>query len=130
MEKIYINSSKNIGGIYMDVKNMKNMVVLKNLPSNLIEEAFVVLKDNVKVHKEELAGNKKCENKEKGKDSKDYVIKEAENIVSEYISKIERKEFKVSKERIKLEEKCKRLKYSTIFFGAFSFLSTIGLLIR
>lgn len=120
----------NIGGIYMDIQNMKNMVVLKNLPSNLIEEAFVVLKDNVKVHKEELAGNKKGENKEKVKNSKDYVIKEAENIVSEYISKIERKEFKVSKEKIKLEEKCKKLKYATIFFGMFAFLSTVGLLIR
>jgi len=32
----------------MDIQNMKNMVVLKNLPSNLVEEAFVVLKDNVK----------------------------------------------------------------------------------
>ena len=114
----------------MDIQNMKNMVVLKNLPSNLIEEAFVVLKDNVKVHKEELAGNKKGENKEKVKNNKDYVIKEAENIVSEYISKIERKEFKVSKEKVKLEEKCKKLKYATIFFSMFSFLASIVLLIR
>ncbi len=114
----------------MDIQNMKNMVVLKNLPSNLIEEAFVVLKDNVKVHKEELAGNKKQETAEKAKNNKDYVIKEAENIVSEYISKIERKDFKVSKEKIKLEEKCKRLKYATIFFSIFSFLATIALLIR
>ena len=54
-----------------------------------------------------------------------------ENICSkEYISKIERKEFKVSKEKIKLEEKCKKLKYATIFFGMFAFLSTVGLLIR
>ena len=27
----------------MEVSNMKNMVVLKNLPSNIVEEAFVVL---------------------------------------------------------------------------------------
>lgn len=113
----------------MDIENMKNMVVLKNLPSNLIEEAFIVLKDNVKVHKEEFVGNKKEDDKQSKKD-KDYVIKEAEMIVSEYVSKIERKEFKVSKEKIKLEEKCKRLKYSTIFFAIFSFFSVIGLLIR
>ena len=115
----------------MDIQNMKNMVILKNLPSNLIEEAFVVLKDNVKVHKEELAGNKQVGSKEKVKNNnKDYVIKEAENIVSEYISKIEKKEFKVNKDKIKLEEKCKKLKYSTIFFAIFSLLSTVGLLIR
>ena len=114
----------------MDIQNMKNMVVLKNLPSNLIEEAFVVLKDNVKVHKEELVGNKKEESKANNIKSKDYVIKEAEMIVSEYISKLEKKEFKVSKEKIKLEEKCKRLKYSTIFFAMFSGLSIISMLLR
>lgn len=113
----------------MDIQNMKNMVVLKNLPSNLIEEAFVVLKDNVKVHKEELAGNKKEDNKLKSK-NKDYVIKEAEMIVKDYASKIENKQTKVVKEKIKLEEKCKRLKYATIFFSIFSFLASIALLIR
>lgn len=114
----------------MDIQNMKNMVVLKNLPSNLIEEAFVVLKDNVKVHKEELVGKNKEESKANNTKSKDYVIKEAEMIVAEYISKIERKEFKVSKEKIRLEEKCKRLKYSTIFFAIFSALSIISMLLR
>lgn len=113
----------------MDIQNMKNMVVLKNLPSNLIEEAFVVLKDNVKVHKEELVGNKKEDNKIKSQ-NKDYVIKEAEMIVKDYVSKIENKQTKVTKEKIKLEEKCKRLKYATIFFSMFSFLATIALLIR
>ena len=114
----------------MDIQNMKNMVVLKNLPSNLIEEAFVVLKDNVKVHKEEFAGNKKADNKVNAIKSKDYVIKEAEMIVSEYISKIERKEFKTTKEKLKLEEKCKRLKYSTIFFALLSGMSLIYVFIR
>ncbi len=114
----------------MDIQNMKNMVVLKNLPSNLIEEAFVVLKDNVKVHKEELAGNKKEDSKINNVKSKDYVIKEAEMIVSEYISKIERKEFRGTKERAKLEEKCKRLKYSTIFLAMLSGMSLISILLR
>ena len=33
------------------MSDMKNMIVLKDLPSNLIEEAFVVLKENKKIHK-------------------------------------------------------------------------------
>ena len=33
----------------MDIGQMKNMVVLKNLPSNIVEEAIVVLKPNKKV---------------------------------------------------------------------------------
>jgi len=35
----------------MDSNNMRNTVVLKNLPSNIIEEAFVVLKNNQKIKK-------------------------------------------------------------------------------
>ena len=30
----------------MNESKMKNMVVLKNLPSNIVEEAYVVLKPN------------------------------------------------------------------------------------
>ena len=30
---------------------MKNMIVLKDLPSNMVKEAFVVFNDNVKIHK-------------------------------------------------------------------------------
>ena len=35
----------------MDTSNLKNIVVLKNLPSNLVEEEIVVLKKNKKLHK-------------------------------------------------------------------------------
>ena len=38
---------------------MKNMVILKNLPSNMVEEAFVVFKNNVKIHKTEKIENQK-----------------------------------------------------------------------
>ena len=35
----------------METSNMKNIVVLKNLPSNLVEEAIVILKSSKKVKK-------------------------------------------------------------------------------
>ena len=35
----------------MEESKLKNMVVLKNLPSNLIEEVIVILKSNKKVKK-------------------------------------------------------------------------------
>lgn len=115
----------------MDINNMKNMIVLKNLPSNMIEEAFVILKDNVKVHKEELAENNKTKKvKDDKNENRDYVIKEAEMIIEEYASKLEKKGNKSIRERKNLEAKCKKLKYSTILFGMFSFLSIITLLIR
>ena len=43
----------------MGIENMKNMVVLKNLPSNIVDEAIVILKPNVKLKSLDLAENKK-----------------------------------------------------------------------
>lgn len=78
----------------MDIENMKNIVILKNLPSNIVEEAFVVLKDNVKIPKEEVVNNKKNSNNDGEENLKDngYIIKEAEMIVSQYVSKLEKSE--------------------------------------
>ena len=33
----------------METSKLKNMVVLKSVPSNIIEEAIIVLKKNIKV---------------------------------------------------------------------------------
>ena len=33
----------------MQSSDMKNMVVLKNLPSNMVEEAIIIFKENQKV---------------------------------------------------------------------------------
>ena len=47
----------------MRESNLKNIVVLKNLPSNFIEEAFVILKSNKAAMKlEKIEKNKKAEN--------------------------------------------------------------------
>ena len=47
----------------METSNMKNMVILKNLPSNLVEEAIVILKSNKKVKKLEKIERNHKENK-------------------------------------------------------------------
>lgn len=74
----------------MESSNMKNMVVLKNLPSNLVEEAIVILKTNKKVRKlEKVDKNNKYKNKESITKEKDYILKEAEMLVSNYINKLE-----------------------------------------
>ena len=63
----------------METSNMKNMVVLKNLPSNLVEEAIIILKSNKKVKKLEKIDKKNKLNKEPpAKKEKDYILKEAE----------------------------------------------------
>lgn len=105
----------------MDISNMKNIIVLKNLPSNLVEEAIVILKQNKKVKRPELAENKKQKlsngnDKIQGKKD-DFLIKEAENIISDYISKIEEQDFKGKKKLKKLEEKYKKLKIVSTILG-------------
>ena len=40
----------------MEASNLKNMVVLKNLPSNIVDEAIIVLKTNKKAKKLQGSG--------------------------------------------------------------------------
>jgi len=76
----------------MSQGNLKNMVVLKNLPSNIVEEAIVILKSNKKIKQvEKIEKNKSKENLEVKKREKDYIIKEAEMLVSNYITTLEQK---------------------------------------
>ena len=76
----------------MQSSDMKNMVVLKNLPSNMIEEAIIILKESQRVKEKELIdqGNKGNSIEDHLK-SKDYILKEAEMLVTDYINKIENK---------------------------------------
>ncbi len=104
----------------MSTENMKNMVVLKNLPSNIVDEAIVILKPNVKLKSLDLAENKK-ESKnvknEKDQNSKKYIINEAELVVSNYLSKIENNNKSICKTNKKIENKYKRTRAISIFLG-------------
>lgn len=113
----------------MEVNQMKNMIVLRELPSNMIEEAFFVLKGNVKVHtKQEVTKKEMSAGKEKKKLEQDnYMVKEAELIVKEYIHNLEKGTQK--KERKKLEQTCKKWKSAAIFFGSLSAAMIIRILL-
>ena len=113
--------------------NLKNIVILKNLPSNFVEEAIVILKQNNQIKKFHLIENtskKNSNGSEKNQIKKDdFIIKEAENVVSDYISKIENQDFNGDKKNTKLKEKCKKLKIlsislscALIFFMILSFI--------
>ncbi len=66
----------------MNNLDMKNIIVLKDLPSNIIDEAIVILKDN------KIKKNEKLDN------TNEYVnttiINEAQNVITEYIEQLER----------------------------------------
>ncbi len=82
----------------MQTNKTNNIVFLKNIESNIIEEAIVILKKNIKLQN--------FENKDINKNID--ILKEAELVVNQKISS-EKEEF--SKFRInRLERKIKKLK--------------------
>lgn len=79
----------------MESSKLKNMVVLKNLPSNIVDEAIIILKTNKKVKKlQKIEQNKNSISNENDKKDKEYILKEAEMLVNNYISEIESNEKK------------------------------------
>lgn len=108
----------------MEKGQMKNIVVLKNLPSNLVDEAIVILKPNKVARKLEYIDKKETkETKEKStkkQNEKDYIIREVESVISNYIDKIEEKE-KNNKKFLK-DQRHKTLQI-------YSIVATIGLIL-
>ena len=76
----------------MEDIDLKNTIVLKNLPSNIVKEAYIVLKSK-KVAKNIQKINKQTDRDIEYNDK--YVIKEAEMLVAECVEKIENSEQKV-----------------------------------
>ena len=98
----------------MSDKNMRNIVVLKNLPSNLIDEAIVILKSKNTAKKLELIEKSIVKKRNTNTDTSDYVIKEAENVIANYINKIE-KNRNIKKSNNNIETKYRKIKtYSII----------------
>ena len=96
---------------------MKNIIVLKNLPSNLVDEAIVILKSGTKLKNKKTAIKKlesNCELEENI--GFDIAVKEAENIVNAYISKME-EPIKNNVEVKNLNKKYKQLKLCSFFLG-------------
>ena len=116
----------------MKESNLKNMVILKNLPSNIVEEAIVILKSNKKAKKlEKIERNKKSEKSiTNGKRDKTYILKEAEMIVSSYISEIEGKNQSREFLNKKTGKKYKRLKVYSYITSIIIFMQMLMLLIK
>lgn len=99
----------------MEASKLKNMVVLKNLPSNIIDEAIIVLKENQKVKKlQKVEQSKKIQGSENIKKDKEYILKEAEMIVNNYISKIENNDKKNIFNKQAKEKYSKLKKYAIV----------------
>ncbi len=112
----------------MEISNMKNIVVLKHLPSNLIDEAIVILKANKNAKRLEYVENSAKSKYIENGNEKDYVVKEAEYIISNYISELEKnkkgKNFKSG-----IDKKYRRLKTYSIVVSIVLFIALMKTLI-
>ena len=88
---------------------MKNMIVLKDLPSNIVEEAWVIIKPNIKNKEKELIKRMK-KNNINNKSENGYVLKEAETVIYDYLKNINNYEDKKKyNEIIKKYNKLKKI---------------------
>ena len=78
-----------------------------NLPSNIIEEAYVVLKSKKKAKKLQKIEKNNQECIERFSDKDNYVVKEAELLVSDYLEKMNNNKMILN---VKTKRKYKRLK--------------------
>lgn len=108
----------------MNSNNVKNIIVLKNLPSNLIDEAFIILKDNKKAKALKKIENN-SENNTKKEKTGEYIVKEAEMIISNYLSKLEKEKQIKSNSIKKIENKYNRLKFISMLLGVAVILNII-----
>lgn len=113
----------------MEASKLKNMVILKNLPSNLVEEAIIILKSTAKVKDlQKVENNKKGKKEIIERKGNDYVLKEAEMIVSKYITQIEEEKNKKETNKKQENKKYKRLKNYAYLSSFIVFLQTLMLL--
>lgn len=125
----------------IDLNNMKNIIIVKDLPSNLIDEAIIVVRDKNKIKSidkliEDKQNYEHCFIKEEDFnkirnikiESRKYIVKEAEMVVNDYLDKID--ENKKYKEKVKLKKTYKKLKYTNLCLMLTSIISTMICIIK
>lgn len=115
----------------MEQSNLKNIIVLKDLPSNIVEEAIVILKTNKKAKKvQKIEKAKKSKEHLKKLKQSDYILKEAEMLISNYITGIEKKENTKAEENKKMEIKYRRIKNYAYIASCILIIESLYLLIK
>lgn len=108
----------------MNTNQMKNMIVLKNLPSNIVEEAIIILKNNKKIKSLDRV-EKQTSNSMEKQSSGEYIVKEAEIVIGNYLSKIEKEKQMKSYSVKQIENRYKRMKILSIVLGIIIIVNVI-----
>ena len=74
----------------MNISQMKNIVVLKDIPSNIVDEAIVILKANTNLKNKVLENKGTNKLNESSNKNYDFVVNEAENVIKDYIKSMEK----------------------------------------
>lgn len=118
----------------MEQTNLKNTIVLKDLPSNIIEEAVIVFKNKKTV--KEIEKIEKIEKDNRGNKNKkirknnSYAIKEAELVINDYMTKMEEKRKNKNLTQKNINKKIKKLKIYSIVTSIVITMETIFLIIN
>ena len=104
----------------MQKNKLENIIVLKDMNSNIVEEAILILKPNVDLKKEDFL-NAKTEVKKMN--YKNMVIKEAENVIQNRISQAELN--KKIENSTSLKRKIKNMKITLFFIALISLIEFI-----
>lgn len=105
----------------MQLSKMKNIIVLKGMASNVVDEAIVVLKPNVKLKQSEY--NTKGKRTLDDKNKKMIVMKEAESTINTYVKKLQKETKK--KEDWNLKKKYKFLQVCNVVLVLSIILATL-----
>ena len=108
----------------MNTNQMKNMIVLKNLPSNIVDEAIIILKNNKKIKSLDRV-EKQTSNSMEKQSSGEYIVKEAEIVIGNYLSKIEKEKQMKSYSVKQIENRYKRMKILSIVLGMIIIVNVI-----
>ena len=92
----------------------KKIICVKDIPSNIIEEAIFILKSNVVENK-----NTKLEMR-----TKEIILDEAEGIVDEYLEKIQDEK---NKQKKLTDEKIKQIKKEVIYLTGLFIIACVCL---
>lgn len=109
----------------MNISNMKNILVLNNLPSNLVEEAIIVLKANQKIKKTKYVQEKTSRPKKEEIENNGYIVREAEMLVENYITQLEEKR---KPKEIIIKKKYNRLRIGTYLLAVTCWIELVFLL--
>ena len=93
-------------------------IVLKNVPSNLIEEAIIVLKENKEAWSLQKIENRKSKRRKQISKpiKKDYIVKEAELVITNYMEDMDKKKKEKNIENRNIKYKrLKKYAYFTTF---------------